>query len=50
MIADIAAGLFVVAIIYVLVRPRSKAGQLVTAFGTALTAIVSNAADLAAGE
>ena len=48
--SDLIAGLFVVTIIYVLVRPRSKAGELVGAFGSALTAIVRNAADLAAGE
>jgi hypothetical protein len=44
---DLLAGLFVVTIVYVMVRPRSKAGELVDAFGSALTAIVRNAADLA---
>lgn len=39
--------LFVVAIIYVLVRPQSKAGQAVEAFGRMLVAMVSKATDLA---
>jgi hypothetical protein len=47
MIADLLAGLFFLAIVYVLVRPSSKAGELVTAFGSAMTAIVTQAADLA---
>lgn len=42
--------LFLVAILYVLVRPRSKAGELVEAFGAMLTAIVSTATDLASAE
>lgn len=40
--------LFVVAVVYVLVRPRSKAAELVTAFGGMLIAIVRRATDLAA--
>lgn len=49
-VADLLSGLFVVAIIYVLVRPQSKGVQFVQAFGQALTAIVKNAADLGASE
>ena len=48
MVADVATGLFVVACIYVLVRPRSKGIEFVKAVGSALTAIVKSAADLAA--
>ena len=47
MIADLLAGLFVVAIIYVLARPRSQGIEFVKAFGSALTAIVKNATDVA---
>ncbi len=47
MIPDLLAAAFLVAVVYVLVRPRSHAGQLVTAFGSAVTAIVRTATDLA---
>jgi len=47
-IGDLIAAAFLVAVIYVLVRPQSQAGQLVTAFGSAVTAIVRTATDLAA--
>lgn len=39
--------LLVVAIVYVLVRPRSKAAELVEALGNMLTAMVRTTADLA---
>jgi hypothetical protein len=44
---DIAAGVFGLAVVYLLVRPHSKAADLVTGFGNAMTAIVTHAADLA---
>lgn len=47
MIADVAAALFVVVIIYILVRPQSQGILFVQAFSTLMTAIVSQAADLA---
>lgn len=46
-VADWIGLLFVVAIIYVLVRPSSKAGELVEAVGTMLRSIVSAATDIA---
>ena len=48
MIADLLMGLFVVAVVYVLVRPRSAGVEFVKSVGDALTAIVKSAADLAA--
>lgn len=45
-ISDLIAGLLLVAILYILVRPQSKGGALVTAFGSAMTALVTSAADL----
>jgi hypothetical protein len=39
--------LFVVAMVYVLVRPRSKAAELVDGFGKFVVAMVSKATDLA---
>lgn len=38
--------IFFVAMLYILVRPRSNGAEFVKAFGTAMTAIVKNAADL----
>lgn len=46
-LADFLAGIFVLAVVYVLVRPSSKGADLVTGFGSAVTAIVSAATDLA---
>lgn len=46
--ADFLAGICYVAVLYVLVRPQSKGGALITALGAAMVAIVKNAADLAA--
>jgi hypothetical protein len=40
--------LFVVAIIYVLVRPSSKAAELVESLGNMLVALVRRATDIAA--
>jgi hypothetical protein len=40
--------LFVVAIVYVLVRPRSKAAETVEALGSMLVSLVRRATDLAA--
>jgi hypothetical protein len=37
-----------VAIVYVLVRPRSKGAEMVTAVSSALAAVTRNAVDLAA--
>lgn len=45
---DWAGLLFIVAIVYVLVRPSSKAAQTVDAIGNMLVAIVRQATDLAA--
>jgi hypothetical protein len=45
---DFVAGVFVIAMVYVLARPQSKAVDLVKGFGSAMTAIVSHATDLAA--
>lgn len=47
-IADWLGILLVVAIIYVLVRPQSKAAELVEAIGGMLVKVVSAATDLAA--
>jgi hypothetical protein len=47
-VGDVLAAVFVLAIVYVLVRPQSKGGELVTAFGDVMTALVSNATDIAA--
>lgn len=43
---DALAAVFVLAIVYVLVRPNSKGADLVKGAGDALTAIVSHATDL----
>jgi hypothetical protein len=43
---DWLAVLFVVAMVYVLVRPRSKAAELVEGFGKFVVALVSKATDL----
>lgn len=45
-LGDFLAGVFFLAIIYVLVRPSSKGAQLVTGLGNAMTAIVTAATDL----
>ena len=45
---DLVAGLFLVAVLYVLVRPQSKGVDLIQAFTKAMTAIVAQATDLAA--
>lgn len=43
---DILAGIFLLALLYVLVRPQSKAAELVEAFTSLFTAIVKRATDL----
>jgi Na+/H+ antiporter NhaD/arsenite permease-like protein len=45
-IADWAAALFVVTLVYLLVRPQSKAADAVSAFASAMAAIVKTAVDL----
>ncbi len=47
---DFIAGMCLVALLYVLVRPQSGGNELIRAVGDALTAIVTNAADLAGPE
>jgi hypothetical protein len=49
-VADWVFVLFLVAIVYVLVRPRSKAAEAVDAIGQMMVALVRRAVDLAAGE
>jgi len=46
-LADLLAAVFLLAILYVLVRPQSKGADLVNGFGAAMTAIVTAATDLA---
>jgi hypothetical protein len=46
-LGDWLALLFVLAIVYVLVRPRSGAGEAVTAIGDMLVSMVRRAVDLA---
>lgn len=45
---DYLVAVIVLAIVYVLVRPRSKGAELVTAVTGAMTAMVKSAVDLAA--
>jgi len=45
--ADWAGVVFVVAVVYVLVRPNSRAAELVEGFTGMLTAMIRRAADLA---
>lgn len=46
MIADILTAVFVVAVVYVLVRPRSAAADAVAQFSTAVTAMIRSAVDI----
>lgn len=46
-IGDVLAISFVLAIVYVLVRPRSKAAEAIQAVGDMLVAMVRRAVDLA---
>lgn len=46
MIADLVAVVFLLAIVYVLVRPRSAAVDAVKAIGDALASLVRTAVDL----
>lgn len=45
-VADWIVGVFLLATVYVLVRPRSKAAELVTNFANAVVAMVRAATDL----
>jgi hypothetical protein len=45
-IADVITGLFVVAVIYVLVRPQSKAADMIRLFSDAVATLVKTATDL----
>ncbi len=47
-LADWIALVFLVALVYVLVRPRSRASELVEAFGNMVVSMVRRATDLAA--
>ena len=47
MITDVVAGLFFVAVIYILVRPNSKGADFVSAFGDFMSSIIGEATDLA---
>ncbi len=47
MLGDWFGLLFIVVVVYVLVRPRSKAAQLVDAVGSMVTAMVRRATDVA---
>lgn len=42
-LADVVTGLFVVAIVYVLVRPQSKAADMVSLLGEGVVALVATA-------
>lgn len=46
LVADWVTGMFLVAIVYVLVRPRSKAAEFVQMFSNAVIAMVRTATDL----
>lgn len=48
--ADVLGLLFGLAIVYVLVRPRSRAGELVDAVANFIGALIRRATDLAATE
>jgi hypothetical protein len=49
-IAELMAGVFIVAVIYILVRPSSKGTAFVTAFGSFMSAIIGQATDLATSD
>jgi hypothetical protein len=46
MVADFATGVFLLAILYVLVRPGSKGAEMINGFGAAMKGIVTAATDL----
>lgn len=46
LVADWLAALFLVAAVYVLVRPRSASADLITQFSNAMVAIVRTATDM----
>lgn len=45
-VADVLTGIFLVAVVYVLVRPQSKAADAVKLFGDAVATLVKTATDL----
>jgi hypothetical protein len=45
-LADIVTGLFIVAVVYVLVRPQSKAADMIRLFSDAVATLVKTATDL----
>lgn len=47
MIADIAAGTFFIALIYVLVRPGARAAEMVTGFGEMISDLVGVVTEIA---
>ena len=47
MITDLAAGVFMIAVIYVMVRPGSHGVDFINAFSSALTATIRQATDIA---
>ena len=47
MISEVLAGAFVVAVIYILVRPGSQGQGFVEVFGDAMAALVSQVTDIA---
>jgi hypothetical protein len=46
LVADIFAGVFTVAVLYVLARPKSKAAEMIRLASNAVVAIVKTATDL----
>lgn len=48
-ITDIFVAVITVAVLYVLVRPRSKGAEMVTNLSNALASIITSATDLAGG-
>lgn len=48
--SDVIAGLFIVAVIYILVRPSSNGTAFVAAFGNFMSAIIGQATDLATSD
>lgn len=50
MLADVAAGTFFIALVYVLVRPGARAVEMIDQFGTMLSALVSTVTETAVDE
>ena len=47
MFGEVVAGLFLITVVYLLVKPGSKGTTFVSAFGDAMSAIISQATDWA---